>query len=263
MKSIYQIIAEQQKKGEGCALCTIVDSKGSMPRHDTSKMIVFPKGNIYGSVGGGELENRVIQEALNSMADGKSRLAEYKLVSPQDGDPGICGGQAKIYIEPILPPPTLLVIGGGHVGKAVVHLAHWLGFRVVLADDRKEFSTPEAVPDADEYHHVSMTKLVDKVQVNDQTYIILTTRGLALDLDCVPQLIKTPAAFIGIIGSKRRWINAKKRLIEEGVNEDELAKINSPIGLDLGAETPEEIALSILAQVLMIKNKTTAKIMTL
>ena len=151
MKSINQVLVELEANHHPAALCTIVSSQGSTPRHVGSKMIVYQDGHIFGTVGGGELENRVLAIALEAIQDGKPRLLAFNLADPQRGDPGVCGGQVEVYVEPILPKPTLVVVGAGHVGKAVAHLAHWLGFRVVVSDDRSELCSPESVPEADEF----------------------------------------------------------------------------------------------------------------
>jgi xanthine dehydrogenase accessory factor len=263
MQSIYQEVVDIEKKGETAALCTIIDTHGSAPRHEGSKMIVFPDESIHGTVGGGQIERQVIEEAVQSMKDGKSRLLHYSLVNPSKGDVGICGGQVDVYVEPITTRPLLIVVGGGHVGKAVVHLAEWLGFRVAVSDDRPEFCTPEAVPGADDYYPVKLEDLPNHVKITPQTYLVLTTRGMVIDVPGLPPLLDTPAAYIGIIGSKRRWIFARKQLIEQGMEEDKLNRIHSPIGLDIGAETPEEIALSIMAEIIMLRNGSTGKIMKL
>ncbi len=149
--SVFQALAELETKNKAGALCTLILSKGSTPRHTGSKMLVYPDGSIIGTVGGGEMENRVIAEARKAILDGKPRLLEYQMTDPARGDPGVCGGQVEVFVEPVQPKPILVVIGTGHVGKAVAHLAHWLGFWVVANDDRPEFCTPQAVPDADEY----------------------------------------------------------------------------------------------------------------
>ena len=254
MPSLYQALAEIEDRNETAALCTIVRSRGSTPRHATSKMLVYPDGRILGTVGGGEVENRVISEALQVIAEGRSRLLSYNMADPQKGDPGVCGGQLEVFVEPILPKPVLLLIGAGHVGKAVVHLAKWLGFYVILSDDRPGFCTPEAVPGADEYQAVPMSDLPGRVKITPWTYIVLTTRGMNVDVDGLPALLDDPYAYLGIIGSQRRWAMARKGLLEKGVGEDVLDKIHSPIGLELGAETPEEIAVSILAEIILLRN---------
>jgi len=252
--SIYQALAELEKKNEAGALCTIVRSQGSTPRHETSKMVVYPDGSIVGTVGGGEMENRVIAEAQQAIADGKSRLLEYNMTDPARGDPGVCGGQVEIFVDPIRPKPTLVVVGSGHVGKAVAHLAHWLGFYVVVNDDRPDFCTPEAVPEADSYLPVLMADLPDQMKVTPWTYFVLTTRGVNIDVPGLPALLETPAAYIGVIGSKRRWATTRKQLIASGVSEEKLDSIHSPMGLELNAETPEEIAVSIMAEIIMLRH---------
>src|SRR5258706_10351285 len=144
MQSIYQALSELEKNNESAALCTVVKSEGSTPRHVGSKMLVYPDEKFIGTVGGGELENRVIKAARESLNNGKSQTLTYTMADPSRGDPGVCGGTVEVFVEPILSPALIVVIGAGHVGKAVVHLAKWLGFRVPVSDDRAEFCKPEA-----------------------------------------------------------------------------------------------------------------------
>jgi len=158
-KSVYSALVELEKSGDAGALCTIIETQGSTPRHVGSKMLVYTDGKFSGTVGGGELENRVIQEALLAIEDGQSRKLFYKMNDPAEGDPGVCGGQLEIFVEPLMPKPMLVVIGGGHVGQAVVHLAKWSGFRVAVCDDRVEFCSPETIPEADEYYPVPTPEL--------------------------------------------------------------------------------------------------------
>ena len=250
---IYKAIAELEDKNEAAALCTVVRSSGSTPRHVTSKMLVYADGRILGAVGGGELENRVIVEALQALKDGAPRLLEYSMADPQRGDPGVCGGQLEVFVEPMMPKPVLVVVGSGHVGKAVAHLAKWLGFRVVINDDRPEFCNPEAVPDGDEYYPVPMEELPQHMKITPWTYLVLTTRGVVIDVPGLPALLDTPAAYIGVIGSQRRWATTRKKLLESGYPDEKLRRVRSPIGLELKAETPEEIAVSIMAEIIMLR----------
>ena len=254
MPSLYQALVEIEARNETAALCTIVRSQGSTPRHTTSKMLVYPDGRILGTVGGGEVENRVIAEARQVIAEARPRLLAYNMADPTRGDPGVCGGQLEIFVEPILPKPVLLLIGAGHVGKAVVHLAQWLGFYVIASDDRPMFCTPEAVPGADEYQPVPMSDLPKRVKITPWTYIVLTTRGMNVDVEGLPALLDAPYAYLGIIGSQRRWAMSRKALAEKGVSEEVLDKVHSPIGLEIEAETPEEIAVSILAEIIALRN---------
>jgi xanthine dehydrogenase accessory factor len=259
MTSIYQALTEIEKNNQSAALCTVVKSEGSTPRHVGSKMLVYPDGKFIGTVGGGDLEHRVLDEAWMALSDGTPRYLHYNMADPSRGDPGVCGGQVEVFVEPILPAPTLVVIGAGHVGKAVVHLAKWLGFHVVVSDDRAEFCTPEAVPGADEYYPVEMGKLAESLKITNRTYLVVTSRGSSVDALGLPPLLESNAAYIGVIGSKRRWATTVKALKEKGVRDEAIAKVHSPMGLELQAETPEEIAVSIMAEVLMVRDKGTGK----
>ncbi len=165
----------------------------------------------------------------------------------------MCGGEVDIFIEPIKPEPVVLVIGGGHVGKAIVHLAKWLGFRVALSDDRPEFCNPEWAPGADEYLPVAVAELPKRFNFHAETYIVMPTRGVPVDLAGLPHLLDQPYAYLGVIGSRRRWATAVKTLAERGVPEDRLRRVHSPMGLELNAETPEEIAVSIMAEIVMLR----------
>jgi xanthine dehydrogenase accessory factor len=194
-----------------------------------------------------------------AISEGQSRLLHYNMADPSRGDPGVCGGQVEVFVEPILPPPLLVVIGAGHVGKAVVHLAKWMGFRVAVNDDRAEFCTPESTPGADTYFPVTMDKLPEHVTIDKRTSLILTTRGSSVDAAGMIPLMDSAAGYIGVIGSRRRWATTVKALKEKGVSEEKIARVHSPIGLELQAETPEEIAVSIMAEILMIREKATGK----
>jgi xanthine dehydrogenase accessory factor len=252
--SIYQVLSDLEVKGEQAVLCTVTGSQGSTPRHVGSKMIVFPDGRTEGTVGGGEVESRVVKEAIAAFSDGKAKKFTYSLVDPASGDPGVCGGTLEIFIEPILGKPLMLIIGGGHVGKAVVHLANWLGFKVAVSDDRPGFCTPESAPEADVFYPVSMKELPSVCNITPQTYIVMTTRGVAIDVPGLPAILETPAAYIGLIGSKRRWLTTRAALLKDGYPEEKLNRVQSPIGLELNAETPEEIAVSIMAEIIMLRN---------
>jgi xanthine dehydrogenase accessory factor len=250
--TLYEEIVNIEKNNGLCALCTIIHSKGSTPRHVTSKMLVYPDGHISGTVGGGEVENRVVSEALKAMRDRKPRLLSYNMANPERGDPGVCGGQLEIYVEPILPKPILVVVGVGHVGKAVVHLAKWLGFIVVVSDDRPEFCNPHAVPEADEFYPIPLEELSSNLSITPWTYIVLTTRGVGVDIKGLPPLLESEAGYIGVIGSKRRWSTTTKKLIEAGIPSETISRVHSPIGVEIHAETPQEIAISIMAEIIQL-----------
>ncbi|MEJ2753609.1 MAG: XdhC/CoxI family protein, partial [Chloroflexota bacterium] len=185
-------------------------ARGSVPRQSGAKMLVYGDGRISGTIGGGEMEARVVKEALACLADGQTRVVPYSLVDPQRGDPGLCGGEVEVYLEPYSPQATLLVIGCGHVGKAVAELGHWLGYRVVVSDDREELASPEHVADADVYLPGAIKEIVPRAGIHGNTFIAILTRNVHLDRELLPLLAETDAPYIGVIGSRRRWRETKK-----------------------------------------------------
>lgn len=250
--SVFRRLADLEKSGEPAVLVTVLETQGSVPRHSGSKMIVYPDGSIYGTIGGGEMEDDVIQQALKALAERKSRRKRYAFRDPARGDVGVCGGEMEVFVEPIRPPATIIVVGCGHVGQAVVKLAHWLGLRVLAVDDRFEYVTQDVVPDADKRVHAEMGQVADQIDLTPSSYVLLTTRSSALDVEALPGLLTKPAAYIGVIGSRRRWATTRKELEAVGVPQDQLDRVSSPMGLELNAETPEEIALSMMAELVML-----------
>jgi xanthine dehydrogenase accessory factor len=175
------------------------------------------------------------------------------MTDPEVGDPGVCGGSLEVFVEPIKPKPTLVVVGAGHVGRAVTHLAHWLGFHVIVTDDRSELCSADSVPDGDEFFPVPFSEFPDKIKITPWTYFVLTTRSVDVDVQGLPALLKSPAAYIGVIGSKRRWATTQQKLLDLGLTLNDLERVKSPIGLEINAETPEEIAVSILAEIITLR----------
>jgi xanthine dehydrogenase accessory factor len=220
-------------------------------------MLVFPDGEIIGTIGGGELEKRVIDEALEALALRKPREVAYSMTDPARGDPGVCGGQLKIFIDPILPKPRLVVIGCGHVGREVIFLGDWLGFQVIACDDRSDICNSESVEGGHEFHHDLPNDLKENIKITPWTYVVLTTRDINVDASVLPIILNSNPAYVGVIGSRRRWATTNAKLIEIGIRQDQIDRVHSPIGLDLKAETPREIALSIMAQVLEIQKQVT------
>jgi xanthine dehydrogenase accessory factor len=253
MNDVYQALAEISRSGISAALCTIIQAKGSTPRKTGTKMLVYSDGSIVGTIGGGEIEGRVIQEALESIQSGESKIRSYDLIDPQQGDPGVCGGSLEVFIDPLSQPDDLVVVGGGHVGRAVVFLAKWLGFRVILSDDREKFATPENAPHADQYIHCKLEELPDRYPFTLQTAIVLATRNNQVDIQGLPEILAAPSSYIGVISSRRRWRLTREELLKTSLNEEDVERVYAPIGLDIQAESPEEIALSILAEVLQTR----------
>jgi xanthine dehydrogenase accessory factor len=260
--AVYQALVEAQQQGIPSVLATIIETQGSMPRHVGSKMIVYADGGIVGTVGGGAMESSVIQVALDVLSTGKARTERYTLNRIEAGDPGICGGTATIFIEPLQLPPTLLVIGAGHVGQATAELGKWLGFRVILSDDRAELCNAEVVPNLDDYVVVAPDDITAHVPINANTYIVAVTRGLPIDGKLFPPILASSAAYIGLIGSRRRWALTRNKLKSLGITDEALNRVHSPIGLELEAETPKEIAISILSEIIMIRRGGTGQPMS-
>lgn len=252
---ILERLAQSVDAEEPVALCVIVNSRGAVPRHAGAKMIVFRDGRTEGTVGGGEVENLIREEALASLKDGKTRFLNYDLIDIEKGDPGVCGGSVTVFVEPYLRQAKVVVVGAGHVGKAVVHLASWLGFRVVVSDDRTDLCTPESTPGADQYLPVPINELPENLEIDSQTYLVLVTRGVDVDVAGLPALLEKEPVYIGLIGSKKRWAHTREKLLEVGLTEADLARIKSPIGLFINAETPEEIAVSIMAEIIAYRNE--------
>jgi len=253
-KSVFEALVAAQSQGEPVALATVVSVQGSVPRHEGSKMLVRRDGSIVGTVGGGAMEAQVVNEALAALADGLTRMPTYTLNDLEAGDPGVCGGTVQVFIEPIGFVPTLLVIGGGHVGRALAQLGKWSGYRVLLSDDREAFCNPDYVPGLDGYVVCKPSEIPERTTINRHTYIAAVTRGLPVDQDLIPALLTTEAVYIGVIGSRRRWALTVKALkAERGLSEAQLQRIHAPIGLELRAETPQEIAVSIMAEIIMVR----------
>ena len=245
------------RNGQPVVLATVVETRRSVPRHAGTKMLIYPDGRLTGTVGGGEMESRVLEEAQAALDARRPRLLDYALLEPARGDPGVCGGEVQIYLEPYMPAHTILVIGGGHVGRAVVDLADWLGYRTIVVDDRPERMTETEMPNAGQRLVGSITDVLADLDVSEDTSVALVTRSVDNDAEAIPLLLKTPARYIGVMGSERRWREVKTRLAEAGLDEAALERVQTPIGLDINAETLEEIAVSILSEIIRLRGAST------
>lgn len=260
-RDVYQTLSSLQEAGNPAALCTVIRTEGSVPRKVGAKMLVYPDGRIVGTVGGGEMEARVIIRAQQVMEQGEAAVVTIPLVDPERGDAGVCGGEMDVFIEPLLSEPTVLVVGCGHVGKAVAWLAKWLNFRVAVTDDRVEFCNPEWLPEADLYFPGQIPEALDGFEITDQTYIAAVTRGVKADTAALPYLLRSAAPYVGVIGSRRRWSVAVQELQALGVADEYLRRARAPIGLEIGAETPQEIAVSIMAEIIAHRQEETGESM--
>ncbi|MFV2039772.1 MAG: XdhC family protein, partial [Acidimicrobiales bacterium] len=187
---------------EAVVVITVVGSHRSVPRRPGSKMLVYADGHTSGTIGGGEMEARAVQEALAALAACRPRRLTYALVDPSTGDPGVCGGEVELFLEPHMPHSTIYVIGAGHVGQAVIELAGWLGYRVVAWDDRADIAGE--VEGADAVVTGSMTEALETEPIDPHTRVVMVTRNVGLDVEILPALLATPASYIGLMGSTRR-----------------------------------------------------------
>jgi xanthine dehydrogenase accessory factor len=254
MADIYQEIVKIKEKGEEAALVTIVSATGSTPREEGAKMLVKPDGTIAGTIGGGSLEAQVIKEAVGVIKQGKPKHLHMSLTAKEAGEAGmICGGDLEVFIEPILTAPTLYIFGGGHVSLPLAQMGKLLGFKIAVIDDRAEFASAERFPEAETVLADDFAKAFSKLKIDKTSYIVIVTRGHQNDEVVLEWAIDTPAKYIGMIGSQTKVKTIFTHLLAKGVTKERLDSVHSPIGLGIGAQTPEEIAVSILAEIIKVR----------
>jgi xanthine dehydrogenase accessory factor len=241
---------EAKKECRPVALCIVIETKGAVPRHAGSKMLVYSDGKSEGSVGGGELEVRTVEAALESLKDGRARIVKHSLIADDPDSVGVCGGNVEVYIEPQVTQPILLILGAGHVGQSVAKFGQLLDFRVIVSDERAEYCTPEVIPGKVEFLPIPMAEIPKHLEINERVFVVCVTNGSNLDVEGLGPILEASPAYVGCMGSKNRWAATQKGLLERGVSPENIAKIKSPIGFYIKAETPDEIAISILAEVI-------------
>lgn len=242
-------------RGRG-ALVTLVRASGSTPQRVGAKLLVLPDGSTIGTIGGGCYENEAVQRARQLLADGgQAVLARFDLNDDVAAETGlICGGQMDVFIEPIVPAPDLYVVGAGHVGVEVARLAAHVGFRVHVIDDRERFANRERCPEASEIVVADVPSWLTQAELPGDGYAVILTRGHRHDLEALRALASRPLVYLGLIGSRAKVARLFEVLRDEGVAEDALARVYSPIGLDIGAVTPEEIAVAIVAELIAVRH---------
>jgi xanthine dehydrogenase accessory factor len=261
MEEIFEEIARIRSEGGRAALATIVQVKGSAPREAGSKILIKGDGTTFGSIGGGTLEAVICREAMSVLREGRAKMLHFDLTGEEaEADQMLCGGEMDIFIEPILPQPTLYIFGAGHISRSISKIAKMIGFRVVVIDDRAEFANPERFPEADEIFSEDFFAAFSRLRINDSSYIAIVTRGHQFDEKVLEWAVQTEARYIGMIGSKKKNEVIFAHLHSKGISKDILKRVHSPIGLDIGAETPEEIAVSIVAELITIKRQEEHKV---
>ncbi len=258
---IYEQIVQLRHEGRRGAVATIVNVRGSIPSFRTAKMLVRDDGSIVGTIGGGCVEADVWQAAREVMESEKPRTLSFDLNQDPKYDTGlVCGGTLEVFVEPVLPPALLYVFGAGHVAMNLCEVAARAGFDLIVTDDRTSYSTKERFPAAREVHALDFDEAVRKFDPNETSYIVIVTRGHRDDMRLLRWAVHTRARYIGMIGSKRKVIGIFKALQEEGVPAHLFDRVHAPIGLDIGAITPEEIAVAITAELIAMRRHATANL---
>jgi len=251
LDEIYEVIHNALQKGEQVCVATIISASGSTPRESGTKMIIWRDGRTYGTVGGGELEAKVTEAAQEVFHSAQPARMEFSLRDPNEGDVGICGGDVEVFLELAASRPRLVILGGGHVGRALSHMAEFVGFRVVILDNR---DLPlELFPKAVEVVKRGYDNLPADY-FDDSTCVVIVTAKHLADEVVLRQLANRPLAYLGMIGSKRKVAAIFQHLRDEGVGEEFLSRVHAPIGLSIGAQTPEEIAVSIIAEMIQVRS---------
>ncbi|MDP2917202.1 MAG: XdhC/CoxI family protein [Dehalococcoidia bacterium] len=253
MLDIYREIVNIITEGGEAALATIVSASHSTPRGVGAKMLVKPDGSILGSVGGGNSEKETIKEALNVIRTGKPKRLHFSLVPRRGEDAGmICGGEMEVFVEPILQSPTMYLFGGGHISVALAKVARLVDFKVVLIEDRAEFATAERFPEAEIVLAEDYEQSFSKLKVDRSSYVVIITTNHKSDEVVLGKALGTPAKYIGMIGSKTKFKTIALHLTEKGITKQQLGTVHTPMGVDICAETPEEIAVSIMAEIIKV-----------
>jgi xanthine dehydrogenase accessory factor len=251
LKDIYNEILKASNSNFKAALCTVINTKGSTPRKTGAKMLVYEDGTIIGTIGGGDLEKNVISEAIEIINKQEASIFKHDLLH-QHGM--CCGGVVEIFIEPIMKIRRLFIFGAGHTGQALAKFANDSGFEVFLIDDRKQYIEECRVEGINKMH-LEHSAALQALPFDKNTYVVITTYSHQIDRDILAYCVKKDWAYLGMIGSKRKVNTTKKMFIDSNIgSEDELSKIHMPIGVEISAETPEEIAVSILAELIKSKN---------
>jgi xanthine dehydrogenase accessory factor len=251
---IYEQIVRLRSEGRRGAVATIVNVRGSIPSFKTAKMLVRDDGSIVGTIGGGCVEAEVWQAAREVMESEKPRTLTFNLNQDPKYDTGlVCGGTLDIFIEPVLPPASLYIFGAGHVSVNLYKVARDAGFDVTVVDDREAYANRERFPEAKEVIAEDFEQAMGRLSPSEASYIVITTRGHRDDMRVLRWATQTQARYIGMIGSKRKTIAIFRELTKEGIPAHLFERVHAPVGLDIGAVTPEEIAVAITAELIAIR----------
>jgi len=251
---IYEEIVKLRQEGRRGAVATIVNVRGSIPSFETAKILVRDDGSIAGTIGGGCVEAEVWQAAREVMESEKPRSLTFNLNQDPKYDTGlVCGGTLDVFVEPVLPPALLYIFGAGHVSVNLYRIAKSAGFDVIVVDDREAYANRERFPDAREVIAEDFEQAMAKLSPSESAYIVIVTRGHRDDMRVLRWAVQTQACYVGMIGSKRKTVTIFRELVKEGLAPELFERVHAPVGLDIGAITPEEIAVAITAELIAVR----------
>lgn len=251
---IYDELVRLRGLGQKCALATIVEVNGSIPSFESAKMLVREDGSMLGTIGGGCVEAEVWNAAREVMETERPKSLKFSLGQDAAYDNGlICGGQLTVFVEAVVPQPRAFIFGAGHISKSIAKIAGVAGFATVIVDNREQFANRERFPDADEIHAAEYEEVCSKLHIIASSYIVIVTRGHRDDMRVLRWAVNTEARYIAMIGSKRKTISVIKELEKEGLPRAAFERIYAPMGLDIGAITPEEIAVAVVAEMVGVR----------
>ena len=256
---IYDELIRLRRLGQKCAIATIVQVRGSIPSFESAKLLVREDGSMTGTIGGGCVEAEVWNAARDVMETGKPRHMSFNLNQDAAYDSGlICGGQLDVFVEPVIPPPRAMIFGAGHISKSLAQVATLAGFACTVVDDRASFANRERFPGVDEIFAEEYEQVFPKLPVNGSTYLVIVTRGHRDDMRVLEWALSTNARYIAMIGSRRKVINVLKELEAHSAsfsNEAGVDRLFAPMGLEIGAISPEEIAVAVVAEMIAMRRQ--------
>ncbi len=251
---VFEELVRLRRLGQRCALATIVEVRGSIPSYESAKLLVREDGSMAGTIGGGCVEAEVWNAAREVLETEKPKRLSFNLGQDAAYDNGlICGGQLEVFVEPVLPVPHAFIFGGGHISKSLSKVASLAGFATVIVDDRETFANRDRFPEAEAVHAAEYEQVIPELAVNENSYIIIVTRGHRDDMRVLKLAIATPARYIAMIGSKRKVLNVVRELEKEGLPRQSFERLYAPMGLDIGAISPEEIAVAVTAEMIAVR----------
>lgn len=256
---IFDEIVRLRKLGQKCAVATIVQVNGSIPSYESAKMVVREDGSMAGTIGGGCVEAEVWNAAREVIASERPKQMKFSLGQDAAYDNGlICGGQLEIFIEPVVPNPKAFIFGAGHISKSLSKVANLAGFASIIVDNRESYANQDRFPEAEQVLAEEYSDVFPKLDIRDTSYVIIVTRGHRDDMLVLQWAVNTPARYIAMIGSRRKVISVIKELEREGLPHGAFERIHAPMGFEIGAITPEEIAVSVVAEMIAVRRQPSA-----